>query len=172
MSKRIGKAIAVTSVALLVIVVWRAQAPAVADYDQEIRMLQDRLAAAIRAKDIDKIMACYINSPKLVVFDVIPPRQYTGWDAYKANWQGFLAQCSDSPSWETSDLHVQGGQGFAFSHSIQHAACSLKNGSKMDLVLRVTDCYANFKGKWLIAHEHISVPVDVNTAKADLQSKP
>lgn len=171
MSKRIGKAIALASVALLVIVAWRAQAPAVADFDQEIRMLQDRLAAAIRAKDVDKIMACYINSPKLVVFDVIPPRQYTGWDAYKANWEGFLAQCNDSPTSEISDLHVQGGQGFAFSHGILHFACTTKNG-KMDMILRVTDCYANFKGKWLIAHEHISVPVDLATGKADLQSKP
>ena len=171
MSKRIGKAIAVTTVALLMILAWRAQAPAVADFDQEIRMLEDRLAAAIRAKDIDKIMACYINSPKLVVFDLIPPRQYTGWDAYKANWQGFLGQCNDSPSWEISDLHVQGGHGFAFSHSIQHVACTTKNG-KMDITLRVTDGYANFKGKWLIAQEHISVPVDPATGKADLQSKP
>jgi hypothetical protein len=67
MSKRIGRAIAITSVALLVLVASRAQAPAVADFDQEIRMLEDRLAAAIRARDINKIMACYINSPKLVV---------------------------------------------------------------------------------------------------------
>ena len=171
MSKRIGKAIALASVALLMVLAWRAQAPAVADFDQEIRMLEDRLAAAIRAKDIDKIMACYMNSPKLVVFDLIPPRQYTGWDAYKANWEGFLGQCSDSPSWEISDLHVQGGQGFAFSHSIQHIACTTKNG-KMDVILRVTDGYANFGGKWLIAQEHISVPVDLATGKADLQSKP
>ncbi len=134
-------------------------------------MLEDRLAAGIRAKDIDKIMACYMNSPKLVVFDLIPPRQYTGWEAYKANWQGFLAQCNDSPTWEISDLHIQGGQGYAFSHSIQHAACTTKNG-KMDLILRVTDGYANFKGNWLIAHEHISVPVDLATGKADLRSKP
>jgi hypothetical protein len=42
----------------------------------------------------------------------------------------------------------------------------------MDLILRVTDGYANFKGNWLIAHEHISVPVDLATGKADLRSKP
>src|SRR5215472_5118360 len=108
MSKRIGKAIAVTGVALLVIVAWRTQAPAVADYDQEIRMLQDRR----------------------VGFDLIPPRQYTGWDAYAAKLAGFRRACSDSPRWEISDLHVQGGQGFTFSHSVQHAACSMKNGPR------------------------------------------
>ena len=172
MSKSIGKTITVAAAVLMMMVTWRAEAPAVADYDQEIRMLEDRLAAAIRAKDIDKLMACYMNSPRLVVFDLIPPRQYTGWDAYKANWQGFLDQCTDSPSWDISDLHVQGGQGFAFSHSIQHTACTTKNGTKMDMTLRVTDGYANFKGRWLIAQEHISVPVDVASGKPDMSSKP
>jgi len=28
------------------------------------------------------------------------------------------------------------------------------------------------KGKWLIVQEHVSVPVDLATAKADLNSKP
>ena len=38
--------------------------------------------------------------------------------------------------------------------------------------MRVTDCYRKIDGKWLITHEHVSVPVDLATAKADLASKP
>jgi ketosteroid isomerase-like protein len=37
--------------------------------------------------------------------------------------------------------------------------------------LRTTDCYRKVKGKWLIVHEHYSVPVDLSTAKADLASR-
>jgi hypothetical protein len=40
------------------------------------------------------------------------------------------------------------------------------------MILRVTDGYANFGGEWLIAHEHVSVPVDLTTGQAILQSKP
>jgi len=65
-----------------------------------------------------------------------------------------------------------GGKTWAYSHSIVHFACVNGDNTKLDLILRVTDGYANFGGKWLISHEHISVPVDLATGKADLQSKP
>ena len=40
----------------------------------------------------------------------------------------------------------------------------------IDLTVRVTDVY--IKGHWLIVHEHVSVPVDLDTGKPDLSSKP
>jgi ketosteroid isomerase-like protein len=47
-----------------------------------------------------------------------------------------------------------------------------KDGSKFNLTARVTDCYRKINGKWLITQEHVSVPVDLNTGKPDLTSKP
>ena len=73
---------------------------------------------------------------------------------------------------EISDLEIYGGNRYAYSHSVQHFACTDQQGKKLNLILRVTDGYANFGGEWLIAHEHVSVPVDLTTGKADLQSKP
>jgi ketosteroid isomerase-like protein len=142
------------------------------DDQAQIKALEDDLMTAIKAKDIDKIMTFYVNSPDLVVFDVIPPRQYTGSDAYKKDWTGFLGQCKDAPVAEISDLSVEVGGRLAFGHSIQHIACTDTKGGKMDMTVRVTDGYRKVKGKWLIAHEHVSVPVDLATAKGDLQSKP
>jgi len=40
------------------------------------------------------------------------------------------------------------------------------------LTVRVTDVYRKIDGKWLIVHEHVSVPVDIKTGQGDLQSKP
>jgi ketosteroid isomerase-like protein len=40
------------------------------------------------------------------------------------------------------------------------------------MAFRLTDVLRKVKGKWLIVHEHVSVPVDVATGKADLTSKP
>ena len=172
MTKSIIKAIAAIGVGMLVMVAWQRVASPAAAWESELQLLNGRLADGIRAKDIDKIMACYQNSDKLVVFDLIPPLQYKGWDSYKANWEGFLKGCTDSPTWDESELHFMGGQTWAFSHSIVHMTCTMAQDKKMDITLRVTNGYANFKGKWLIAHQHISVPVDPMTGKADLQSKP
>jgi ketosteroid isomerase-like protein len=47
-----------------------------------------------------------------------------------------------------------------------------KDGNPIDMTLRLTDVLRKIKGKWLIVHEHVSVPVDVATGKADLTSKP
>jgi len=141
------------------------------DDQVQIKALEHGFASAVN-KDIDKIMANYVNSPDLVVFDVIPPRQYTGWDAYKKDWTGFLRGCKDNPTMEVSDLGVEVGARLAYGHNIQRIACSDAHGNKLDLTVRVTDGYRKVKGKWLIAHEHVSVPVDLATAQGDLQSKP
>jgi len=157
--------------ALIVVLALRNEAPALTEANTSIRELESRFTAAVHAKDLDGIMANYTNSDDLVIFDVTPPRQYTGWNAYKEDWKNALAACKDAPTVEISELEIFGGATYAYSHSIQHFTCTDPQGKKTDMILRVTDGYANFRGKWLIAHEHISVPVDLATGKADLQSK-
>ena len=59
-----------------------------------------------------------------------------------------------------------------FSHSIQHLTGTDTKGQPVDVTVRVTDVYRKIKGTWLIVHEHVSVPVDLDTGKPDLSSKP
>jgi ketosteroid isomerase-like protein len=47
-----------------------------------------------------------------------------------------------------------------------------KEGKQVQLAVRVTDVYRKSQGKWLIIHEHVSVPVDLATGKPDVLSKP
>ncbi len=73
---------------------------------------------------------------------------------------------------ELSDLDVATDRNLAYSHSIQRVAGTDKQGKKLDLTVRVTDVYKKARGRWLIIHEHVSVPVDLDTDKPDLSSKP
>jgi len=57
-------------------------------------------------------------------------------------------------------------------YGIQRVAGTDKQGKKLDLTVRVTDVYKKTRGRWLIIHEHVSVPVDLDTGKPDLTSKP
>jgi ketosteroid isomerase-like protein len=143
-----------------------------ADDKGEIKGLENRVGAGIEAKDVDAIMANYIPGDSLVVFDLIPPRQYTGWEAYKKDWAGVVAGCADSPKFEISDLDITADRKLAFSHSIQHFVCTDAKGNKMEMTMRATDAYRKVNGKWLIVHEHLSAPIDLTTGKADLTSKP
>ena len=141
--------------------------------EAEIKALEERFISAFMAKDVEAIMKGYAPGAELVVFDVVPPRQYVGFDAYKKDWEDFFALFPGRVVvFEIKDLSITTDNKLGYGHSIQHTIMTKKDGSKMDLTVRVTDCYSKISGKWLIAHEHVSVPVDLDTGKADLSSKP
>jgi len=145
-------------------------APAKSDHDQ-IVALENGFTAAFNAKDIGKIMSCYARQG-LFVFDVTPPRQYVGWEAYRKDWQGLFKQFSGPVKMAISDLHVDVVGPVAWGHSIQDVTLSDAKGGKNHIVVRVTDVYRKFGGQWRIVQEHVSVPVDLDTGKADTLSKP
>lgn len=146
--------------------------PARADAGADIRALEERFVAAFKAKDVDAIMKVYAPDQTLVVFDVVPPRQYVGAAAYRKDWQTFFGSFDGPITVELTDLDVAADRNLAYSHSIQHVAGTDKQGKKLDLTVRVTDVYKKARGRWLIIHEHVSVPVDLDAGKPDLSSKP
>ena len=137
-----------------------------------IRALESRFVAAFNAKDLDAIMKVYVPDDSLLVFDVVPPRQYAGAKAYRKDWQDLLALFPGPLKFEMSDLHVVASGSLAYGHSIQHLSGADAKGQTIDLTVRVTDVYRKIKGHWLVVHEHVSVPVDLMTGKPDLASKP
>jgi uncharacterized protein (TIGR02246 family) len=141
-----------------------------ADDQAEIKGLEERLAAAISAKDLDRIMSFY--APDIFVFDVIPPRQYVGAEAYRKDFEGFLANFPGAVKFEVSDLAITADGKLGFAHYIVHMSATDKDGKPAEYNFRLTDCLRKVKGKWLIVHEHTSFPVDMATGKADMLSKP
>lgn len=137
----------------------------------DIKALEDSFAAAFKAKDVNTIMSFYTPGAAMVVFDVVPPLQYTGADAYRKDWQDTFAMFPGSVDFTISNLDITAGANVAFSHSIQHAIFTDKDGKKFEMTVRVTDGYKKVNGHWLIAHEHASIPVDVATMKGDLNAK-
>jgi ketosteroid isomerase-like protein len=73
---------------------------------------------------------------------------------------------------EISDLDIATDRTLAYSHSIQRVTGTDVNGRAIDLTVRLTDVYRKINGHWLVQHEHVSVPVDLDTGKPDLASKP
>jgi uncharacterized protein (TIGR02246 family) len=137
-----------------------------------IRALEDRFAAGVRAANVAAIMKVYEPGDSLFVFDVVPPRQYVGAEAYRKDWQSFLGAVKGPVKFDVTDLKIESDGAMAWSHSIQHLSATGANGQPMDMTVRVTDVYRKTPNGWRIVHEHVSVPVDLETGKADLQSKP
>jgi uncharacterized protein (TIGR02246 family) len=135
-----------------------------------VRALEAQFAAAVSAKDVDAIMKVY--APDVFVYDVVPPRQYVGAAAYRKDWESFMGGFKGPVKFAIADLDVQVAGPVAWSHSVQHAVGVDPSGQPSDVTVRVTDVYRETPAGWRIVQEHVSVPVDLATGKADLQSKP
>jgi ketosteroid isomerase-like protein len=134
----------------------------------QIRALEARFADAARAKDVDRVMRAY--APGVKVFDVSPPREYDGIDAYRADWGAFLSGVAGPLSFTLSDLNVEAEGSLAWSTSIQSLGWNDPKGASHNLTVRVTDVYRKRGGAWRIVHEHVSVPVDLMSGQGDLAS--
>jgi len=149
-----------------------ADQPAANADEAAIQALEDTYNEGFNSKDVDKIMSVYAPGKELFVFDVVPPREYKGWEAYKKDFEGlfstFPGPVKNTISEQT--IHVVGS--LAYGHNIQSGEFTGKDGTKVKLVARTTDIYRKKNGKWLIVEEHNSVPVDLNTMKPDLLSQP
>ena len=75
--------------------------------EAEIKTLEQRIADAANAKDPDAIMKNYLGGEGLFVFDVIPPRQYVGADAFHKDWEGFFGRFDGPITFENSDMTVE-----------------------------------------------------------------
>lgn len=137
---------------------------AAADDEEAIRALEDRFTAAFNAGDVEAMMKNYVSDKSLVVFDVVPPRQHLGADAYREAWLGFFASFKGTPKIAITDLGITVDGNVAFSHSFQRVTGIDKQDHPVDRTVRVTDGYRKVGGEWLIVLEHVSVPVDLATS--------
>jgi ketosteroid isomerase-like protein len=143
-----------------------------ANNEAEVRQLLDRWAKAFHAKDLNGIMSIYEPGQALVSYDIVPPLQYTGFEAYKKDYREFLDQFQGPIDIEYRDLSIIASDTVAFSRGLERMTGTLKNGQKFNAWVRFTEGYRKTSGHWLAIHDHISVPVDLDTGKAALDLKP
>ena len=137
-----------------------------------IEALEQRYVKAFNAKDVNAIMANYAPGSGLFVFDAVPPREYPSWESYKKDWEGLFTAFPGPVKDTMSDLSITVVGPVAYAHHIEDSQFTQKDGTGKELVIRVTDVFRKINGKWLIVQEHVSFPVDIDSGKADLLSKP
>jgi ketosteroid isomerase-like protein len=144
--------------------------PAPTAEEVEIREAMDDLVRALRAKDIEALIAHY--APDTIVFDIRPPHRIAGTDAYRRNFEAWFASVDGPINYEMRELLIAVRDDVAFCHSLSHVRSKRTNGEKADYWVRVTSGLRKISDRWMITHEHISMPIDLQTMQAqpDLQS--
>ena len=138
--------------------------------ESRIRQQIDYFVEAFSTKNLDLMMSLYTQD--FVSFDIVPPLQSVGRDAYATVWKEAFALFQDSIKIEMRDLHIITGDEVAFSRKLLRLQATRTNGKKVDYWERMTFCFRRINDKWLIAHEHVSVPTDFANGKAVLDLKP
>ena len=138
--------------------------------EADIRQRLDKAVAALRAMDLEGVMSLY--APDIVSFDIVPPLRHVGADAKRKNWVHAFAMYQRPLGYEIRDLTITLGDDVAFGHSLNRVSGTLKNGNKTDFWLRWTTCFRKIDGNWLIAHDQVSVPLDLESGRALLNLEP
>jgi uncharacterized protein (TIGR02246 family) len=121
-----------------------------------IRALIERWATAVQAGDLDGVLADH--SDDIQMFDVPPPSELRGIEAYRKSWPPFFEWLKQGAVFEIVSLDVTAGADVAFATALLR--CGTEEGLRKypDDHLRLTIGLRKEGGRWVVAHEHHSFP--------------
>ena len=123
-----------------------------------IRDVVESWAAAVRGRDYEGILQNH--SSDIVMFDVPPPFQSKGLEAYKKTWELFFSCSGDPVVFNILSMTVTAGSDVAFVVATMHCTEPGADGERRGLDFRLTIGLRKIGGRWTITHEHHSVPAE------------
>jgi uncharacterized protein (TIGR02246 family) len=125
--------------------------------ESAIRALIERWARAVRAGDLDSVLADH--SQDIQMFDVPPPNEVRGIEAYRETWPPFFEwQKRGAASFEIVSLDVTVGDEVAFATALLRCGTEEELKKDPDNRLRLTIGLRKEGGRWVVSHEHHSFP--------------
>ncbi|MGV9329113.1 YybH family protein [Streptosporangium sandarakinum] len=138
--------------------------------EAEIRRQVGEIVEGIRAKDLEALRRLYTTD--VVSFDVEPPLQHVGVDAKLKNWTKVFAFFQEV-DYQVRDLTFTVGDDVAFGHCFGRLSGTLGNGTAVSgMWVRATFCFRKIDGRWLIAHDQVSVPFDMASGRGVTDLEP
>lgn len=119
--------------------------------------LDQQFIAAANKGDVDAIMACYWNSPDLIVY---PPdeMEVRGWQAQKAGFKHFVATMPNA-KWELVEPNYKAVGDVVISWGKVKLTVPSEGGAPVEMLFRYTDVRTKRDGKWVVILDHGSAPL-------------
>jgi ketosteroid isomerase-like protein len=108
--------------------------------------------------DSAKVAPKFATDADLIFFD-IEPLKYNGWSEYQKGVMKVFEPYSTMKCTVNDDVHGGRSGNMAWTAGTVNCHAQKKDGGVDDLVLRTSEIYQKRGGKWLIVHEHASVPM-------------
>jgi PhnB protein len=77
---------------------------------------------------------------------------------YRNALEDWFASFRGPVGYEIRDLCITTGDEVAFCHSLNRISGTRTDGEETDVWTRATVCLCKIEGKWMVTHEHVSVP--------------
>jgi len=135
----------------------------------EVTALIEHLYAVFSHKDLNATMACFSDDPDAVFFEDTIPFQMNK-AMLRKDIEVFFNSVSEVHS-HAEAVSVQVSGDLAAAHLIQHDTWTDQTGTHSQTA-RYTQIDRKEGGKWLIWHEHLSLPFDPVTGKAIFDATP
>ena len=94
------------------------------------------------------------------MFDVPPPFESRGLDAYRATWDVFFRWSCWSIVFDIKRLEIHAGAEVAFAVVLMRCSGTETDGRAIDLDFRLTVGLEKIGGRWTVVHEHHSIPAE------------
>ena len=127
--------------------------------ERDFRRLIDRYYASWNALNADSASQYYAKDSGLVFYDNAPLK-YTGWEEYKNGVTvGFFDKVSSCKLTPNNDLKISRHGDVVWTTLTFHLSALFKAGTPLEIECRHTAIWERRGKKWLIVHEHVSVPI-------------
>jgi ketosteroid isomerase-like protein len=123
-----------------------------------IRQVLNRWAEATREGRQDDVLAHHQDD--LVIFDVLSPLRYTSAAQYRASWESWQPDARGAVLFALQDLAVEAGADVGYAFGLLHCGGTLPDGQMFSDTVRITFGLRKRDGRWKVAHQHVSRPID------------
>ena len=136
-----------------------------------IRAIIEDYGEGLRNKDADRCVSHYADD--VVQFDLAPPLENRGKETARKNLAEWFKTFDGPIELEIAGLEISAGPDTAFAFCMNHISGTSTKGQKNDHWVRISIGFQKTDGKWLVTHEHVSVPFYMDGSfKAALDLKP
>jgi ketosteroid isomerase-like protein len=127
--------------------------------EAEIQRVLEDWASATRRGEQDNVLVRHLHD--VLIYDVLMPMKYEGAKAYRASWGEWQPETASEGVFELEDLMITAGSSVAFAHAFIRCGGTMPDGQTFEDIVRATFCLTKETDGWMVAHQHISKPIQM-----------
>ncbi|MBN8709510.1 MAG: hypothetical protein BGO12_18655 [Verrucomicrobia bacterium 61-8] len=116
---------------------------------------------AFLRRDLPSLMATY--AADAVMYDVKPPFQIRGLENIRAVWEEAFSCFPPGITYSVFDEKIESSGDLAVMHRVQRFDGAPAGHPMENLHIRLTVTLRREHGRWLVTHEHVSLPFNPET---------